>query len=110
MSSTPSPHWSTLVDRLRARPLSSWSYKSPNGAGDWTRLDIARAAIAEFAEVGWRAERLPGEVPAVPDLGPSAVADQLAVLISDAARAGVPREQLDGRVRELADALGVRLD
>ena len=44
----------------------------------------------------------------VPDHGESALADQLAVLVADAQRAGVPTAQIETIISDLAAGLGVR--
>jgi hypothetical protein len=99
----PGPPYSAFFGRLRARPLSSWP------VGD--RLADAHRACAELAALGWAAEgRSEVPVPAVPDLGPHVLADQLQVLMDDAFAAGADTAAMHAVVADLATRLSVRFD
>lgn len=90
---------SEFFRRLRARSLSSW------GVGE--RAAAAREAMRTLAALGWPG---PGPVPAVPDLGPHAIADQLQVLADAAVAAGAPSADVDAVIVALADRLSIRVD
>ncbi len=96
----PEPLYPDFLRRLRNRPVSSWAVSG--------RVEATRAALDQLALRGFTTE-LPGHpVPPVPDVGVHALADQLEVLLRDAARAGVKRAELDVLIEELAGVLGVR--
>jgi hypothetical protein len=99
----PGPPYSAFFGRLRARPLSSWA------VGE--RIAVAREVAAALAALGWYAEghdQLP--VPAVPDLGPHVLADQVQVLTASALAAGVEPAAVHAIIAMLAERLSVRLD
>lgn len=99
----PDPPYSAFFGRLRARPLSSW----PVGE----RIAATRAAAARLAALGWTAEgRTPQSVPAVPDLGPHVLADQVQVLVIDALSAGADPVAVHEVASTLARRLAVRFD
>ena len=83
--------------RLRVRPPSSWSTK---------RVAVAREAIQQLADLGADAAGEPRRP--VPHLHPTALADQLEVLLAEAVAAGVDAETLDGLVDGLAAGLALR--
>ena len=83
--------------RLRVRPPSSWSVE---------RVAVARKATQELADLGADAAGEPRRQ--VPDLHPTALADQLEVLLAEAVAAGVDPTILDRLVEGLAAALAVR--
>jgi hypothetical protein len=97
----PGSRYSTFLERLRARSLSSWDHgeRAPRA------LDAAR----ELARLAWAAEHQPGVVPDVPELGHHALADQLTVLLLDAEHSGADKDVLDGIVDRLAATLSVRM-
>ena len=86
-----------LVRRLRARPLSSWSVD---------RVAHTRAALQTLADLGAAAAGQPTRP--VPDLHPSALADQLEVLLADAVRCGAAADDTDRVLLVLAAHLGLR--
>lgn len=86
-----------LLRRLRAWPAASW--------GHGERVARTRAALRELADLAGQARGRPA--PPVPELAVTALADQLAVLLADAARAGAPPAEI-GRVRtDLSRDLGL---
>jgi len=98
----PDPRHSRFLERLRARPLSSWSHGQ--------RYAAARRSLGQLAEWEWAAAGRPGVPPEVPDLGAAAIADQLSVLVLDAQRSGVDPDRLTAVLGQLADELHVRFD
>lgn len=99
----PGSQYSDFFQRMRARPLSSWSI------GD--RAHSARTATAQLAALSWQLEHLDGtSPPPVPDLGAHVYADQLRVLIADAIQAGADPRDIRTLMSELADQLSIRLD
>jgi hypothetical protein len=91
--STPGPQPDEIVRRLRAWPVSGWRH------GD--RVARARRSLQDLADLGAHARGL-AVAPQVPQLGPHALGDQLAVLVSDAWRAGVGAADVNRVVSELA--------
>jgi hypothetical protein len=87
-----------LLTRLRAWSVASWRH------GD--RVALARAACQQLADLA--ADRESRAPMTVPDHGESALADQLAVLVADAQRAGIPTAQIETIISNLAAGLGVR--
>lgn len=91
------PRRADLIRRLRAWSVASWRH------GD--RIALARAACQRLADLAADREGAPRR--AVPDHGESALADQLAVLLTDALAAGVAEDEVDGLLRTLASGLAV---
>jgi hypothetical protein len=73
----------TLLPRLRRWTADSWAVPA---AGGGTRADAAAAVVQRLADLGADAEGRPRRP--VPRLGPTVLADQLAVLADDVARTG----------------------
>ena len=86
-----------LIHRLRVRPPSSWSD---------ARVTLARQAVQELADLAADASGEPRRT--VPHLHPMALADQLGVLLADAADAGVRADDLEKLFERLAAGLAVR--
>lgn len=65
-----------------------------------------RSALQNLADLTAEAAGEPRRL--VPDVGATALADQLAVLAADAAAAGVPADKVERLLSELASGLSVR--
>ena len=87
-----------LIRRMRAWSASSWRH------GD--RITVVREAGQRLADLA--AEREGRASRPVPDHGSSALSDQLAVLLADALRAGVPEDRLDAILTDVRSRLGFR--
>lgn len=85
-----------MLRRLRAWPVSSWRH------GD--RTDRTREALHAVAALAAAARGNPA--PAVPDVGPHALADQVVVLLADARAAGAPAGEIDRVMAALLVDLG----
>ncbi len=93
--SRPDPRPGDILRRLRARPLSSWSAE---------RVAAIRAALQALADLASAAAEEPTRV--VPALHPSALADQLEVLLRDAERCGATPADIDRVLGPVAQRLG----
>lgn len=98
MSNQPGPQLAEVFRRLWAWNVSSWRH------GD--RIALTRAALSELATMATQYDRIVR--PAVPDVGPHALADQLVVLTADALEAGAPQSQVDAVLLDLARGLELR--
>lgn len=98
VDSGPGRQLTDMLRRLRARPVSSWS------VGDRERA--ARAGIQQLADLAADAASEPRR--AVPDAGVMALADQIAVLATDARSAGASEQGVTEILDRLAAELGVR--
>jgi hypothetical protein len=83
---------------LRAWPVSSWRHGE--------RERATRAAAQELADL--TAEAAGERRRVVPDVGVTALPDQLVVLAADARAAGAPEDAVRAILDRLADALGLR--
>lgn len=86
-----------LVRRLRAWPAASW--------GHGERIARTRAALRQLTDLAGRARGRPA--PPVPELAVTALADQLAVLLQDAAHAGAAPAEIRPVLADLARDLGL---
>jgi hypothetical protein len=76
---------SLLLTRLRRWDAAGWAVAA---AGGGTRAEVAAVAVQRLADLGADAEGRPRR--AVPGLGPTVLADQLAVMVDDIRRSGDP--------------------
>ena len=91
-----SPRQVELFGRLRAWNVSSWRH------GD--RVVIVRETLSALAAIASDQDGF--DRPPVPEVGVHALADQLEVLVMDAASAGATSERIDAVLDELAVRLG----
>jgi hypothetical protein len=86
----------TLLPRLRRWTADGWALPAVGGG---TRASVAAAAVQRLADLGADAEGRPRRP--VPGLGPTVLADQLAVLADDVVRTG-DAAAIDAAAAELA--------
>lgn len=94
----------TLLPRLRRWTADGWAVAT---AGGGTRADAAAAAVQRLADLGADAEGRARR--SVPALGPTVLADQLAIMVDDVVRTGdaTAIEAATAEVSALKAALGV---
>jgi len=88
-----------LFRRLRAWNVSSWRYAD--------RISRTRAALDTLAQLATDYDNV--QRPAVPEVGVHALADQLEVLTADAIDSGVPVDEVDAVLSDLAEGLGLSI-
>jgi hypothetical protein len=87
-----------MLRRLRAWPVSSWRHGERERATRAVAQDLADLAADAAGEM----RRV------VPDVGVTALPDQLVVLTADARASGVAEDAIRAVLDRLADALGFR--